>query len=123
VNRGPAIALLAWAGMLAALAGMLWIWVPELLVVALLGGAAIATAALGVLVALRRPPRDGRIEVVPDLSLATALVALAAAAMLLGAEAGVWLVLIGAGMLVFGMGALTRELAAERRARQGKTER
>jgi hypothetical protein len=35
--------------------------------------------------------------------------------MLVGAVAGLWLVLLGAGLLAFGLGGLLRELRAERR--------
>jgi hypothetical protein len=47
--------------------------------------------------------------------MASAVVGLALALMLLGAQLGVWLVLIGGGLLVAGLGGVTRELLAERR--------
>jgi hypothetical protein len=110
--------VLAWAGLLAALTAVLWIWSPgDELAIASLGGAAVAAAALGAGLAVlaRRAPSEPAARVVPDLSPPTALVAIAIAAMLFGAVAGLWLVLLGAGLLAFGLGGLLRELRAERR--------
>jgi peptidoglycan/LPS O-acetylase OafA/YrhL len=113
--REGAVAILAWAVLLAALAAMLWIWTEDAIPIAMLGGAAVATAALGLVAALRRRRREG-LRAVPDLSLATALVGVALAAMLAGAEAGLWLVYVGGGLLALGAGGVARELLAARRA-------
>jgi exfoliative toxin A/B len=111
VRYAPALVVLLWAGLLAALAAMLWIWDPEALVVALLGGAAAATAVLAAVVA-RRARRPGSAEIeIPDLSIGAAVAAIALATMLVGAEAGLFLVLIGAGLLLFALIILARELA------------
>ena len=110
--------VMAWGGLLAALAAMLWIWSPgDEVAVAVLGGAAVATLVLGVMLALveRRAPSEPRARLLPDLSPATALVAIALAAMLVGADAGLWLFLLGCGLLAFGLGGLVRERRAERR--------
>ena len=110
--------VLAWAALLAALAAMLWIWSPgDEIAIATLGGAAVATAVLGaaLVIAGRPAPKESRPRSVPDLSPATVLVAIALAAMLVGAEAGLWLVLLGCGLLAFGLAALVRELRAARR--------
>jgi hypothetical protein len=87
--------------------------------VLLLGGAAAATAlvSLGVWVGRRRAEgEDPDVErPVTEVSMASALLGAALALMLLGAQFGVWLVLIGAGLLLAGFGGVARELRAERR--------
>jgi hypothetical protein len=118
VKREAWKAVAAWSALLGALAGMLWIWSPgDELAIGLLGGAALAALALAaaLAVASRRSPSEPVLRRVPDLSPATALVALAVVAMLLGARAGLWLVSIGAGLLALGIGSLVRELNAARR--------
>jgi hypothetical protein len=109
--------VLAWAVLLTALTAMLWIWSPgDELAIAVLGGSAAATWLLGVMLTLgsRRAEREPLGRVVPELSPGAALVAIALAAMLLGAEAGLWLVLAGGGLLVFGLAVLARELRTGR---------
>jgi len=115
---GAAIVLFAWAMLLAALAAMLWIWVSNALEVALLGGAAVASAVLGLYVRLdRRAKREaGALQPVPDLSLPTVTVAIALSATAVGAAAGLWLVWCGLGMLCFGVAWLIRELVGAHRA-------
>ena len=110
--------LFAWALLLAALTAMLWIWVSAALEVALLGGAAAASALLGMYVRFdRRAKREaGELQPVPDLSLPTVTVAIALAATAVGATAGLWLVWFGLGALCFGVAWLIRELAGARRA-------
>lgn len=81
-------------------------------------GAALLLLALGAYLAVsqRRPPDAGdrTARVVPDSSVATAWVGISLAAMALGAELGLWLVLIGAGMLLVGIAGLVRENRASR---------
>jgi len=115
---GAAIVLFAWAMLLAALAAMLWIWVSNALEVALLGGAAVASAVLGLYVRLdRRAKREaGALQPVPALSLPTVTVAIALSATAVGAAAGLWLVWFGLGMLCFGVAWLIRELVGAHRA-------
>jgi hypothetical protein len=117
VREGEVLPVLYWALLLGALAGGLWIWTEDALSVALLGGAAVGAFAVAGGLAVRRRRRDRPdMDAVPDISLSTALIAAALAAMLIGAEAGLWLVWIGAGTLAFGIGGLMRELLAARRA-------
>ena len=116
MTGGPIVPLV-WSLFLAALAAMLWIWSPgDELAIALLGGAAVASALVGLALALRaRARREPPVEELPDLSLPTALVAIALATMLIGATAGPWLVWIGGGLLAFALAGLARELRSARR--------
>ena len=110
--------VLAWGALLAALAAMLWIWSPgDELAIATLGGAAVASAVLGLVLAIvaRRGRPQPRSRPVPVVSPATALLAIAIAAMIVGAAAGLWLILLGSGLAVLALGGLVRELRAERR--------
>jgi hypothetical protein len=50
----------------------------------------------------------------PDVSPATVWLAVAIVMLALGAELGLWLLLIAAGMVAVGVGGLVRELRAER---------
>jgi hypothetical protein len=64
----------------------------------------------------RAPGEDPDVERrVTDVSMAAALAGAALALMLLGTQYGAWLVLIGGGLLLSGLGGLARELRAERR--------
>jgi hypothetical protein len=102
------LVLLAWAVLLALNAGVLLAFGGGALPVALLGGAAGASAVLGVVLAARggRPeePRPA-----PELSGAAALAGACVAGIVIGAELGLWLVLISAGALVLALAALARE--------------
>jgi hypothetical protein len=109
-----AVPVLVWAALLTVLASVLWIWTPDHLPPAIFSGAAGITWVLGLLVLLRRRP-PSRVRAAPDLSLASAMVALAVALMVIGALLGPWLVLIGAGALAVGLGGVGRELVAQRR--------
>ena len=92
------------------------------LAVALLGTAALTMALLAAGLALgwrrRREPRPAE-EAVPDLSMPTVVVALGLGGALVGAEVGVFLVLIGAGVTLLGLGALAADLLSARRALEG----
>lgn len=83
---------------------------------ALLGGAAAAVLILAIAVAILRPGPAARISANPDASLATAWTAVSLTLLALSPIAGFWLTLIAAGMLVVGIGGLTRELSAQRQA-------
>jgi predicted permease len=117
--RDAAAAPIAWSVFLAVLAAMLWVWSPgDELAIALLGGAALGAALVALAVALRATPRDERSwRVIPDLSPATSLLAIGLATMLIGLEAGQWLIWIGAGLFGFALFGLARELRLERRRR------
>ena len=85
---------------------------PEL---ALLGGAGAACVLAGVIVLVaerRRPPSD--VQVLPDLSRSAVLIALGLTALLVGAEAGPWLMYLGGGLTLIGLGALVAERRGER---------
>jgi hypothetical protein len=114
--RGGGLVPLVWALFLGGLALLIWGWSPGTLPVALLAGAAVASACVGAVLAVRaRIVGDHPLQRVPDLSFATAIVAVALTAMLVGATAGLWLVYLGAGFLAFGLVQLVRERRAERR--------
>jgi hypothetical protein len=110
---------LAWSVFLAVLAAMLWVWSPgDELAIALLGGAAVGAALSGFALALgARRTTERRSWVLPDLSPATSLLAIAISVVLIGLEAGQWLIWIGAGLLGFGVLGLVRELRLGRRRR------
>jgi hypothetical protein len=117
--RGSVLVPLVWSSFLAVLAAVLWIWSPgDELAIALLGGAAVGAAVVGLVLAARARWRGepGRL-VLPDLSPATSLLAIAVAMLLIGLEAGPWLVWIGAGLLAGALFGLARELRLARRRR------
>jgi hypothetical protein len=118
--KGGALVLLVWSLLLALyVVVMAAVFHEEATPIWLLGGAAAGTAivALGLWVRRRRAEaEDPDVErPVTEVSAASALVGAALALMLLGAQFGLWLVLIGGGLLVAGAGGVTRELRAERR--------
>jgi drug/metabolite transporter (DMT)-like permease len=118
--KGGAVVLLFWAFLLAVnTVVMAAVFNENPTSVLLLGGAAAATALVALFLWLRRRRAAGEDpdpeRPVTEVSMASALVGLALALMLLGAQFGVWLVLIGGGLLVAGLGGVTRELRAERR--------
>jgi hypothetical protein len=105
----------------ALLLGVWWIvllaWGTDALPTALLGGAAGACLLCGLALAVWgrvRPPAGRQAE--PDLSLGAPATGAGVAAMVLGAQAGTWLVLVGGGMVVLGAALLVREWRAGRRA-------
>jgi ABC-type Co2+ transport system permease subunit len=116
-----AFPLLAYACLLSALAVVLWVWddhwlPPTMLSVA--AGAMTATAGVWV-VQDRRLARTGEaadLRAVPNLSAATALLGFAIPTALVGSYLGVYLVLIGGGLIVLAFGGLVREALAVRRA-------
>ncbi len=99
---------------LAAVAVVGWIWSESVLPPAVFTGQAVACFAAAGILEMRRAREGSRI--LPDLSYSIIAVAIGAAMMLNGVAFGLWLVLIGAGIVVFGLGGLVRELLAERRA-------
>ena len=118
--RTAAIVLLVWALLLAIHPPLMAaVFNENPTSVLLLAGASAGTALVALFLWLARgraPEEDPDLErPVTEVSLASALVGIALALMLLGAQFGVWLVMIGAGLLVFGLGGVVRELAAERR--------
>ena len=117
MSRAP-LPLLAWAALLAGLAAMLWIWTGDAIPIGMLGGAAVMTLLITAAYALRHrgraPPEERR--AVPDVSLGATAAAIALAAMAYGAVFGLFLVFIGAGVLVLALARIALELRSERRS-------
>lgn len=118
----PGIALGVWALFLLVLGAVLWAiflasapkWGYDVLLsVALPSLAVLGTAAMALAAARRRRP-VAEAEAVTDLSPSSALTAVALCLMLIGTEVGPWLVLLGSGLLLVGLGGLRRERRAER---------
>ncbi|HET7047006.1 MAG TPA: hypothetical protein VFI54_01955 [Solirubrobacteraceae bacterium] len=83
-------------------------------------GGALATALLA------SPRRDAtapaRPRIIADLSMPSALVGIAVGAMLWGAFIGEWLLLIGAGLFMLGLGGVIHELVETRRLADATTQ-
>jgi hypothetical protein len=105
--------LLVWAGLLAGLTCLQFVFSKNPYYWATLGGAALVTALLAGYY-LWRPPLRAE-EYVPDSSYATVAVAAGAAVAVVGVPFGPWLYLPGLGLLVVGLGGLAHELRVERR--------
>ena len=103
--------LFGFAAAVLGLDALLWAYRPSALVGLLLALPALV-AAIGGVVLAGGPPGDGDLRVVPELSLATTLIAAALAVAAAGAIFGLWLLLIGAGLAALGAGGLVRELRA-----------
>jgi hypothetical protein len=111
----PSVVLAGWAAMLALLSVVLALFSPPQYAWALLAGAALALAPLGVV--MLAPGRgDGARRALPDMSLPTVVVAAGIALAVVGLAAGIWLIGIGLEVLAVGLFALVRELRAQRRA-------
>jgi hypothetical protein len=88
---------------------------------ALLGGAAAFALVLALALAVTR--RSVQVEgggTDPEGSPATVWLALSLALMTVGATLGLWLVFIGGGMTLIGIGGVMRELRAQRAAGRGE---
>jgi uncharacterized membrane protein YhaH (DUF805 family) len=94
-----------WAALLAVWTLVGLVFSPEPIVVILLGGTAVAVAAL----ALVARAAHARGREAPDLSPATVLVALGVAALLSGTELGPWCEALGALLTAAGIAALAAE--------------
>jgi hypothetical protein len=111
----PAVAVALWLAFLGALALLGAAWSLSWLPLVLFGGALLVPAlALAGLAADRE--REPEREAIPDVSAAVPVSAVGVSAMVVGAEAGLWLILIGAGLLIAGVALAARELAQARRA-------
>ena len=116
-----AIPLAVYALLIGITSAVLWVWTPYTLPPALLSGGALLFAVLALVVALRgrrETPADEVERTVPDLSFATVGVALGIINIVVGLYLGLYLILIGAGILAFGIGGWIREARAQRRARE-----
>ncbi len=110
-----AVPLLGYAALIGIGAAGLWVWSPDHLPAALLGGGAVVIAVIAGAVAVRAG-EEPVVRPIPDLSFAIVAIAFGLCTMLVGAYLGLYLVLIGGGVLLAGVGGLARELRAERRA-------
>jgi hypothetical protein len=77
-------------------------------------GVAVVVLALGGLLAAR--PRHEGVRLLPENSYATVLLAIGVVMVALGLLFGMWLYLMGAGVVVFGAAGIVRELLAARRS-------
>jgi hypothetical protein len=118
VRRSGAIVLLVLAAFLAATWTALALWRAGALPTALLGGAltgvVVAFAAFHVH-ALRSRPAAVRAS--PDLSVGAVGLAFGVTALIVGADVGPWLLLVGAGVTAASLAQLGREHVAARAAR------
>jgi hypothetical protein len=106
--RGAPLVLLAWAALVAVHTAVLVAFGGGLLSIALLGGSAAGAALLGLLLAaLRR--RAGAPRPAPEPSGPAALAAVGLAGLVVGAELGLWLVLVSGGVLAIALAGLVRE--------------
>jgi hypothetical protein len=101
-----ALPMLAWAALLAALALLLALWTGDLVAVLLLPGAIVIVLAVA-LAAWRARDREER--TLPEASASGLLAACGLTGLALGAVAGLWAALIGAGLLVFAAVVAVRE--------------
>jgi hypothetical protein len=95
-----------WALLLAGLATLLALWTGDLVEAVLLPGAVLVVLGVAVAVARARDPVE---RVVPEASASALLAAGGVALLALGAVAGLWAVLMGAGLLVLAIVAAVRE--------------
>jgi uncharacterized membrane protein YfcA len=98
---------LVWAALLAALGAMLALWTGDVVAVALLPGAVLVV--LVVALGAARARDDPAPRRVPEASASGVLGACALALLALGAVAGLWAALVGAGLLVVALVAAVRE--------------
>jgi hypothetical protein len=117
-----ALPLACYAALLGITAAVLWVWSPYALPSALLTGGAVAIAVIALAVAVRdraearAPAIEAAERPVPDYSVSILALAYALPTMLVGAYLGLYLILIGGGVLLLGLGGLIREWRAERSA-------
>lgn len=111
--KGYAAALAFWSGLLAVWAAVLAVWYPDSRAWLLLFGAAAVMAAFAVAVQLAPQAAAGR-RTVPLLSPPAAVLAWAVAIAVTGFAFGLWLLLIGLGLVALAAGGLVREWRAER---------
>jgi hypothetical protein len=126
--KRAAVVLLGWGGWLGALTAVQLAFAPvhprsvglHPIEYEMLGGASAACLLAG-LALWWLDARRGELErprALPDTSLAAACLAAGLALALLGAGFGLWLILIGAGIVALGAGGLVREQRARRRDRR-----
>ena len=101
-----AVPVALWALLLAALATLLALWTEDLVTVVLLPSAVLVVLGVAVAAGRAREPVE---RVVPEASASGLLAAVGIALLVLGAVAGLWAALIGAGLLVLAIVAAVRE--------------
>jgi hypothetical protein len=120
--RGTAYTLIAWALLLFVInVPMPTIFHENKSATLIAASSVVACAVVGAVLWLwrgRAPEEDPDVERrVTDQSLASAAIGVAIALIGLGLQFGVWLVEVGAGLFVFGVAGVIREVQAERRLR------
>jgi hypothetical protein len=118
--RRTAVVLLVWGLWLGVLTGVQAVFTPKLIQFSIPAVAGAACVAVGLVVwaldARRaRQARDERLRAITDSSIATVTLVIGLAVALLGAGFGLWLILIGAGILALGLGGVLREQRARSR--------
>jgi Ca2+/Na+ antiporter len=98
--------MLAWAALLLALAVMLALWTSDLVAIALLPAAVVVVLVVAAC-AVRARDRDER--ELPEASASAILGAGGLALLALGAVAGLWAALVGAGLVIVAIVAAVRE--------------
>jgi hypothetical protein len=111
------VPLLGYALLIGIAAAVLWAWSPDRLPAALLGGGAALMALVAAAVALGGRDRSApAVQPIPDYSFPVVAIAFALCTMLVGAYLGLYLILVGGGVMLLGLGGLLREARAEREA-------
>jgi hypothetical protein len=115
--RRAAVVLLAWGLWLGALTGLQAVFAPKPIQFSIPAVASAACVAAGLVVwALdARQSRGERPRLIADGSVATVALVVGVAVALLGAGFGLWLILIGAGIVALGLGGIAREQRARSR--------
>jgi heme A synthase len=116
-----AVPLAVYGVLIGITSAVLWVWTPYTLPPALLSGGALLFLVVAAVVAVRgraNKPELAEDRPVPDLSFATVGVALGIINVVVGLYLGLYLILIGAAILAFGLGGLIREARAQRRSRE-----
>lgn len=113
--RRPAVPIAVWGTMLAVLLAVFPIaFLPDTETILMFGGAVAGTfliAAIALAVTGRAAPPE---LAETDLSYPTVVIALAVSVIAVGLEGGLWLWLIGGGLLLAGVVGVIRERRAER---------
>jgi hypothetical protein len=119
------VPLLGYALLIGTAAAVLWVWSPDGMPAALLGGGAALMALVAAAVAVGGRERGApAVRPIPDYSFPVVAIAFALCTMLVGAYLGLYLILVGGGVMLLGVGGLLREARAERRAlRRAQRER
>jgi hypothetical protein len=113
--RSGALPLLCWAALLALSGALNVVWAGVSIQTATFG-AGVFTIMLFAAAVLLRPQRSGP-EAVTRASFATAIVAIGFATLMFGFSFGHFIIYLGVGLMVAGVGRLLLELRHQRRAR------